>query len=196
MINEHKNTEITPLPIMAGVMPNDGNIEFIGIRETKEVLWMCHGSSRRFPDLPQTIFNLLVKAYRNDENAVRFLSGINVNEFRKIELYTYYMYGAVDSTPDICNGVLAAAENFRDKKECPSLLWNGKDITIGTHVLSSRQLIIVDAIREDLPNKAISSLLGITLSTLDFHIRNLYQAVGVQTKSALLAKAFQNQIIH
>lgn len=194
MINTAKNNDLNFLPI-AGMMPNDSNIEFVGVRNSKTVLWIQHGSTHYFKDLPDKQFFLLLKRYLSDKNAVEFLSKITSDKCRQVELYTYYTYGDVDGTADIIDGELSPSENFRDKNDCPSLLWNTKQMTIGDYVLSSRQLFIIDCIRKDLPNKAIADLLGITLSTFDFHMKKLYDAIGVQTKPALLAKAFENKVI-
>jgi len=195
MINSSKTTTLSHYPQIAGLLPSDSNIEFIGIRETKQVLWMQHGNNHHFVDLPIHYFNLLKEAYTNDINAVKFLTKIADKLNRQIELFTYYMYGDVDSTPDINNGVLSESENFRDSQKCPSLLWNSKNLTIGDHILTERQLLIIDLISEDLPDKAIAATLEISAKTLDFHKTKLYKAVGVNTKTALLALAFKNKII-
>jgi len=196
MINSNKSTHFTPSAQIAGVMPGDSNIEFVGIRKTKEVLWLQSGNNHYFKDLPTEHFELLKEAYQQDEKAVAFISEISSNTYRQVELYTYYMYGELDSSADIENGQLAKSENFRDKSDCPSLLWNSKEITIGDHTLTPRQILIIDLIGTDLPDKAIADTLGISTKTLDFHKSNLYQAVGVQTKVALMKVAMQHKVIN
>lgn len=196
MINANKTTELTPKPQIAGVMPNDSNIEFIGIRETKTVLWLQNGCSRYFQDLPEAHYLLLKEAYEADKIAVGFLSQIAASEKRQVELFTYYMYGSIDNKPDIANLILSVSENFRDSQSCPSLKWESKRITIGDFELNARQLFIIDAISDDQPDKVIADMLGISQTTLDFHKKNLFEATGVHTKTALLKKAIQNKIIH
>lgn len=195
MINTHKSNAFLPTPQIAGVMPGDTNIEFVGVRKTKQVIWLQHGNSHYFSDLPIQFFELLKKAYLKDHKAKRFLQEVTDELARQIELFTYYMYGEIDSTPDIANGKLSPSENFRDTKNCPSLLWNSKNINIGSYVLAPRQLIIVDLIAKDLPYKAIATILGISIKTLDFHINKLYKGVGVNTKTGLLLTAVQHKII-
>ncbi|WP_044403373.1 LuxR C-terminal-related transcriptional regulator [Lacinutrix sp. Hel_I_90] len=195
MINTGKFTTLNQTAQIAGVMPSDNNIEFIGVRKTKEVLWLQNGTNHYFSDLPLQYFQLLKSAYLKDHKAIRFLSSITECLKRQIELYTYYMYGDVDTTPDISEGRLSPSENFRDTKNCPSLLWNSKNINIATHVLTPRQLVIVDLIGKDLPDKAIAATLGISHKTLDFHKCNLYKAVGVNTKTALLKMSIQYKVI-
>lgn len=195
MINASKTTTFNEHPQIAGVMPNDTSIEFIGVRKTQQVLWMQNGNNHYFSDLPIEHYNLLKSAYLKDHKAKRFLEAVSDHLPRQVELYTYYMYGEVDSTPDIANGKLSASENFRDTKNCPSLLWLSKNINIGSHVLTPRQLVIVDLIGENVPDKAIASVLGISHKTLDFHKSKLFKAVGVNSKLELLKKSMKYKIV-
>lgn len=195
MINTSKTTTFNKTPQIAGMLPGDSNIEFGGIRETKQVLWLQNGTNHYFNDLPMVYFNMLKSAYLKDHKAVRFLESVTDSLRRQVELYTYYRYGDLDSTPDIMNGQLMPSENFRDKRNCPSLLWASKNINIGNHVLTPRQLVIIDLVGNDLPDKAIADAIGISHKTLDFHKSNLYKALGVTTKTALLKLAIQHKII-
>lgn len=196
MINVSKSTNLSAIQQIAGALPSDNNVEFIGVRNSQEVLWLQNGTHRYFADLPVQHFTLLKKAYLKDHKAVDFLSKVTEDINRQIELYTYYLYGGVDSTPDISNGKLAPSENFRDTPNCPSLLWDSKSINIDTHELTPRQIVIVDLISKDLPNKAIAAALKISHKTLDFHLAKLFRAIGVSTKLALLAMCFQNQVVN
>lgn len=189
MINNDKGINYLHNPQIAGMMPGDPNIEFVGVRKTKQVIWLQNGCSHYFTDLPVQYFNLLKSAYNKDHKAKRFLESVTNDLSRQIELYTYYVYGQVDTTPDIQNGKLGMSENFRDTKNCPSLLWESKNINIGSHILTPRQLVIIDLIAKDLPDKAISQILGISIKTLDTHKSNLFRAVGVNTKVALMRLA-------
>jgi DNA-binding CsgD family transcriptional regulator len=195
MINKSEITNFNPYPQIAGIMPNDNNIEFIGIRKSKQVLWMQNGTTHYFNDLPAEHFNLLKSKYLKDHKAIQFLSGVTDHLTRQVELYTYYMYGAIDETPDIENGKLSNSENFRDTKNCPSLLWNSKNINIGTHILTPRQLVIIDLIGNDLPDKAIASVLGISHKTLDFHKAKLYKAIGATSKLHALKLSMKHKIV-
>ena len=181
--------------IVAGVMPNDSNIEFLGIKKTKQVLWLQNGSNHYFADLPIQYVNLLKNEYLKHHKAIAFLSKITNSFPRQLELFTYYMYGALDTTPDIANGQLAPSENFRDNKDCPSLLWDCKNITIDNNILDQRELMITDMFFDDVPNKTIARLIGISESYLDEIIRKMYRKANVQTKPAYLAKAVKQQIV-
>ena len=192
-----KTTEfIHPNPQIAGLMPNDSGIEFGAFPKTKQVYWLQNGCNHYFSDLPIQHYNLLKNAYLKDHKAVRFLSGVTDHLARQVELFTYYMYGALDATPDIDKfGNLAASENFRDTRNCPSLFWNSKNINIGSHILTPRQLVIIDLIGNNLPDKAIASFLGVSHKTLDFHKHKLFKAVGVFTKMELLKLSMQYKIV-
>lgn len=193
MINTGKTTNFNELPQIAGVFPGDNNIEFVGVRKTKQVFWLQNGSARYFSDLPIHYYNLLKEAYLADEKAVEFLQRVSPRLNVQVELYTYYMYGDLDHTPDISNGKLAPSENFRDTQNCPSLHWKSKNLNIGEVELTPRQIIIIDFIT--LPDKAIAGLLKISLPTLDFHKKKLFDLLGVSCKLDLLKLSIKHKIV-
>lgn len=181
--------------IIAGVMPYDSNVEFHGIRKTKEVLWLQNGTNHYFSDLPIQYIDLVKEKYLQSPKAIEFLSKVTSSFPRQLELFTYYMWGDLDTTPDICNGKLSESENFRDKVNCPSLLWNCKKITIDGYQLNEREIYIVDMISDDMPDKEIARSLGISHSYLNDIKASLFRKVGVQTKVAFLKKAIQQLVI-
>ncbi|WP_281980490.1 helix-turn-helix transcriptional regulator [Tenacibaculum mesophilum] len=195
MINRGKTTNFNELPQVAGVLPGDHNIEFFGVRKTKQVLWIQNGSTRYFKDLPLEFYNLLKEAYLTDEAAVSFLQKVTTKENTQVELYTYYMYGDLDCTPDIVNGKLGESENFRDKRNCPSLLWNTKNININNVVLTPRQLMIIDLVGQNLPDKAIAAALDISIKTFDFHKKKLFNLLRVDSKMDLLKLSIKHKIV-
>lgn len=195
MINTAKITNNFSANPIAGLLPNDNAIEFMGIRETKKVLWFQNGCAHYFNELPSAEYNLLKKAYLEDEKAFIFLYKITPILFEQVELFTYYNYGALDGTPDILNGELSPSENFRDKENCPSLLWCSKKLTIGDHVLIPRQITMIDCMSKGIPDKTIADVLNIAHSTLDNHKKTLFSALNIQSKSELLQLAFLNKII-
>ncbi len=197
MINNfNKSTNYLQLDqIVAGVMPNDSNIEFIGVKKTKQVLWLQNGSNHYFSDLPIQYLQLIKEEYLKWPNAVAFLSKITNSFPRQLELFTYYMFGALDTRPDIANGKLSLSENFRDTKNCPSLLWNCKNITIDGYVLDQRELLITDMFFDDVPDKTIAWSLNISESYLNDIKHKMYRNTGVQTKVAYMRKAVQQQVV-
>jgi DNA-binding CsgD family transcriptional regulator len=158
-------------------------------------MWLQNGSIHYFADLPADAYELVKNAYLKSHKAKSFLQEVSDHLPRQVELYAYYMWGDLDSTPDIKDGKLSASENFRDVRNCPSLLWNSKNINIGDHILTPRQLVIVDLIGSNLPDKAIADALGITQKTLDFHKAKLFKAVGVTTKMDLLKLSIKYKIV-
>ncbi len=180
--------------ILAGVRPTDSNIEFVGIRSVKKVLWIQNGVSRYFKDLPANYFNILKECYLQDPQAVADLCDLGSVE-RQVELYTYFMYGDLDNEPDIKKGQLAPSENFRDGKDCICQKWKSKTITIDGEALKPRDIIILDAISQDLPDKAIANILGIAMSTFNIHKKDLLTRTNCATKTALALKAMNQNVI-
>lgn len=207
MITNNKSKQINPAAqIVAGLLPSDPHIEFVGLHQTKTIIWLQHGAAHRFEDLSNKNYLIVQKYYLTDKGAIQYFhryreQGLPISFRRKVELYIYYMCGELDSTPDLVDGVLNFSENFRESKNCPSLKFDKKFITIGGVRLTSREIRMIDFMKEDLPDKAIAASLqnrdgstGITESTYNFHRHNLYQKVGVQTKTALLQKANEERI--
>ena len=188
-------TNTTHQRIVAGVLPSDNNIEFVGVTETKQVLWLQNGNNHYFTDLPAKYVELLRKEYKNNPLAHEYLSKVTPNPSRQLELFTFYMYGALDTTPDIKDGVLSPSENFRSSKNCPSLRWENKNITIGDHILSARELFITDMFASNAPDKAIAVALEISDSYFNDVKKKLYKKAGVNTKTGYVIKAMQEQII-
>ena len=194
MINMDKIKEKPRHRQVAGLRLEDPNIEFIGVHETQEVLWMQHGRTLEWKHLPLWAYNLCEKKYLHDAKAHEDLSRSQNTLSRQVEIYIYHVYGGVDDVADILNGVLTPSENYRHCKNDISIHWNTKWITINDIALTLRDIKIIDMIKEDLPDKAIASELGIHQATLDFHKRNLCEKVGATSKTDLLIKALNEQI--
>ncbi|NQY30958.1 MAG: response regulator transcription factor [Flavobacteriaceae bacterium] len=179
----------------AGVSPNDPNIEFVGEKDNKTVLWIQYGKTHPFTDLPSKYYTKLKEAYSNDPAAVVSLSDLNVGIRREVELYTYYIYGDLDTTPDIKDGELQPSENFRDTLDCLSLQWESKNIDFEGKIITTRQLRILDLIARDLPDKAIAHEMGIAQSTLDHHKKVLFKALNSSNKTTAMLTAVKAKII-
>lgn len=181
--------------IVAGVMPNDNSIEFNAVKKAKQVLWLQNGTNHYFADLPLQHLKLIKDHYLKNKKAIAFLSKTTNSFHRQLELYTYYMWGSLDSTPDIKNGQLSAPENFRDTPNCPSLLWDFKQITINGHALDQREIMITDMFMDEVPNKTIAMALNISESYLNDIISKMYKKASVETKPGYLKVAIQNQVV-
>lgn len=188
------NTQDLP----AGISPSDHNIEFVGVKHNKSVLWFQNGSSNRWEHLPEPIYDACEELFLTDQTAVAFLTK-EYNEVaddlnRLVELYIYYLYHDLDSKPDVVNGVLQTCENFREAKDCPSLNFTNKYIDIDGLVLTKRDLQILDDIIEGLPDKMIAHRLGIKIGTFDFHKKNLFKKFNVDSKVSLAVKTLKHNI--
>jgi DNA-binding CsgD family transcriptional regulator len=198
MQSKVKQSTETSQDLPAGVLPTDQNIEFVGVSGSKTVLWMQHGHTKTWKALPKPIYKKLKALFFTDHEAVKFLSNNykaeahNLN--RLVELYTYYMYGDLDHTPDVIDGTLQPSENFRESKNCPSLQFSNKFININGAHLSQRDLKILDDIIEGLPDKAIAHKLGICIGTFDFHKKNLFKKLGVDNKVSLAVISLKHHI--
>ena len=197
MINTVKSITKTTSPQIAGLIPGDSGIELMGVKNKgkKRTLWLQHGATHYFTDLPVSAYELLKAAYLKDHKAVEFISNIHEKLSDQVELYAYYMWGDVDGTPDIIDGQLAASENFRDKRDCPSLLWNSKHITIDDYELSPRDLIMIDMMAEDYKDSFIAEAIGVSHSHYDALKRKLFRVTGTQSKHSLLLKAKTQKVI-
>lgn len=193
MINKHKITNLTAPGQIAGLHPSDENIEFIGVIETQQVLWLRNGNAHHFKDLPRWAYQICQYQYLNDKTAVDQLTRLDISPERQVELYIYHLYGAADAKPDLKDRALQPSENFRHQKNCPSLEWISKDITLDGNPLTNRQIKILDLILLDKPDKAIASDLGIQQSTLDYHKNKLYSLANVCTKTGLIIKAYNQK---
>jgi len=190
---KEQNQILQPLP--AGVSPNDSNIEFVGDKDHKTVWWIQYGKTHPFTDLPSKYYNKLKEAYKADKPAVANLSALNVGIRREVELYTYYIYGDLDTTPDIKDGELQPSENFRDTLDCLSLQWESKNIDFEGKIITTRQLRILDLIVQDLPDKAIADKMGIAQSTLDHHKKALFKALRSSNKTTAMLTAVKAKIV-
>lgn len=195
MINTCKTNKKTTSPQIAGLFPGDNSIEFVGNRETKQVLWLQNGSNHYFTDLPAEYYNLLKAEYFKSPEAIKFCAAIHKKVRNQVELFTYYMYGDLDNTPDILNGVLSASENFRDKRNCPSLVWNKKQLTIDNYILTPRDIVMIDMMAEDFIDAAIADAVNISQSYYDQLKRNLFTYTNTHSKTSLVLKAKDQKVI-
>lgn len=193
--NQSKITQNPVIPQIAGLFPSDNSLEFVGNIETKKAYWIQNGAIHYFTDLPEVYYNLVKTAYLNDAKAVKFIATIHKELKDQVELYVYYMWGSLDATPDIENGKLAESENFRDKRNCPSLLWNSKNITIDTYILTPRDLVMIDMMADDLKDAVIAEAVGVSHSYYDTLKRNLFTYTDTKTKTALVLKATKQGVI-
>ena len=188
--------------IVAGLnLRNPNDVEFFGILKNRTTQFLQAGRVHYFSQLRPKYYVLLLNKMYTDKPAIEYFKQleihtcIKISTTRKVELYTYYLYGSLDHKPDIVDGVLQSSENFRDCPLCPSLSFTGKEMTIDGQRLTLRDLTIIDMSARECTDFEIADKLGICLSTLDFHKRNLFIKTRTQTKLGLVSKSYKNQIL-
>ena len=189
--------------LIAGLVPGSEDIEFYGIPETKEVRWLQNGQDHAFKDLSPRHYMMLLNAYMCDASARRLLESITDSSGRQLKfdvtkqvmLYTYYCYGDLDSQPDIKNGKLQPAENYRHERECISLQFDSKEITLNGIPLKNREIRMIDSFSQEDKDEIVALELGIVRHTLNQHKKKLFQKAGVYSKIGLVVKAFEERIL-
>src|SRR5690554_2261961 len=141
-----KSTDFPDYPQhpLAGITRNEEDIEFFGIKKNQTVQFLQGGQVYHFDDLAPKYFVLLLNKLNSDKGALEFFHGKGYTTKRKVELYTYLLYGSLDHTPDIKDGVLQPCENFRHVQNCPSLRFDEKKIKLAGEELTIRDLTIID----------------------------------------------------
>ena len=181
--------------IVAGLLPTDSNIEFGGIKDTKEVFFVQNGKTHQFSELPLKYVKQLEHKYKSDTPAQEYLKGITPLFHKQLELYTCFLYGDIDTTPDILEGILQGPENFRDSENCPSMLFKHKVLKIKDYILKPREILITDLFKKDFPDKIIADSLNISHSYLDYLKRKLFKNCGVTNKTAFVLLAQKYGVI-
>ena len=110
-------------------------------------------------------------------------------------LYTYYCYGDLDNTPDIKDGALQPAENYRHERDCISLQFDSKEITINGIPLKPREIRMIDSFSQEDKDEIVAIELGIVRNTLNQHKKSLFQKARVASKIGLMVKVFEERIL-
>ena len=195
---QNKSTLSNELPqyLVAGLnLRNPDDVEFFGIKKSKTVQFLRAGQVHYFGQLPPKYYVLLLNKFYQDRPAIEYFSQFELKTTRKVELYTYYLYGSLDHKADIIAGVLQPSENFRDSAFCPSLHFNGKDITIDGQRLTLRDLTIIDMSARGCTDYEIADALKIAIPSLNSYKSKLFFKTGTSCKLDLVSKSYQNQIL-
>ena len=184
--------------LIAGICQEDSSIEFFGIKKTRKVKFMTNGKTYDFKDLKGDPAAAVAAAFSRNEAAKAFFSGYKengklVNHTRKLELFVFFTYGGLDNRADYKEGRLEKIENFRTGENCPGLCF--KTLHIDGQALTPREVTMLDCYSKDYTNTRTAGILGITLSTFDYHNRNLLIKANVTTKTALMIKAAKQGLL-
>ena len=200
----HKSTTTGNLPqaVIAGLdLKNPVDLEFVGIKKDMTVRFFQGGKCYPFKKLQASYFALILNEFYKDKPAQNFFrilekeEGVKLNTTRKVELYTYYMWGGLDHQPDIKNGELQPSENFRHIENCPSLAFANKSLRINGAELNSRDLLIIDMSARGCTDFEIADTLNITVTTLDYHKNKLFLKTGTDCKLSLVSASYKSQIL-
>ena len=186
--------------LIAGLTTKKNHIEFFSC-EHYTLKFFQGGIQYDFKDTPIDVYANMVKEYRSDAPAVKDLEYYKDDDGtlhkrslkRQVEIYNWYMRGGLDGTPDVIDGKLQPCENFRESKNCRSLKWDNKHITINEKPLTPREIKMLDSFLEIDKDEVTSNELSITVSTLSTHKKNLFNKVGVQSKGELMVLALRQQ---
>lgn len=182
--------------LIAGLLQNDPGIEFYGIPASKEVQWIQNGKSHKFQELPKEIFTILANAY-NSNNAAKMIfktEKFPISFRRRVELYTYFIYGGCDGVPDFVDGKLQDPENYRHSNDCISLGF--KKIKLNGSPLKNREIRMIDLMMQDPDAKddVLALKMGLATSTYNQHKRELFDKTGIQSKTGIMIAALRQRI--
>ncbi|WP_424493942.1 helix-turn-helix transcriptional regulator [Salinimicrobium sp. GXAS 041] len=196
MHSKTNQTNQIPQFLIAGTdLTNPNDIEFWGIKKNQTVFFLQAGHVYKFEELAPKFYVLLLNKLNSDKGALQYFSQFDIPTKRKVELYTYYLYGMQDHTPDIINGELQPCENFRDTTFCPSLAFDHKDVKLNGATLKKRDIVIIEMSANGDTDEAIAQALGIKLPTLDCHKKSLFVKTGTTCKLDLVSKSYKQHII-
>ena len=180
--------------IPAGVMPNDYSTELFGCRTTGKVFAFSGGNTIPFHELCPSKISQIEERLLADPIALESLKHMSWDD--AVEKYSFCIFGSADSEADIClNGELKEADNFICSGNCMCLKWASKKITVDGQQLTVRQLEIAQLLATDKTDKEIADDLGISVSTLDTHKKQLFEKCNVVSKTSLVVKLINQKII-
>jgi DNA-binding NarL/FixJ family response regulator len=154
-------------------LPGMSGIE--GIRLLKE----------RFPDLPI----LALTIYDDDEEVFEALcagaSGYllkNTPPSRLLESLKEVASGGAPMSPEVARRVISLFREFRPPERA-------------SHQLTPQETELLKLIIEGHSYKTAAARLDISVSTVSFHLQNIYNKLQVHSKSEAVAKALRNKLV-
>lgn len=140
---------------------------------------------RRFPRLPI----LALTVYEDDENVFNAIcagaSGYllkNTPPGRLLESLRELADGGAPMSPDVARRVLEVFRQFRPPERAPS-------------ALTPHEMTLLKLMVEGHHYKTAASEMGISINTVSFHLRHIYEKLQVHSKTEAVAKALRENLI-
>jgi DNA-binding NarL/FixJ family response regulator len=139
----------------------------------------------RFPDVPI----LALTVYDDDENVFSAIcsgaSGYllkNTPPGRLLEALQEVADGGAPMSPEIARRVLALFRQFRPPPRAPS-------------ELTPQELTLLKLMVEGHHYKTAATEMGISINTVSFHLRHIYEKLQVHSKTEAVSKALRDRIV-
>jgi len=144
-----------------------------------------HILRQRIPDVPI----LALTVYDDDENVFNAIcagaSGYllkNTPPGRLLESLRELADGGAPMSPDVARRVLEIFRQFRPPERAPS-------------ALTPHELTLLKLMVEGHHYKTAASEMGISINTVSFHLRHIYEKLQVHSKTEAVAKALRENLI-
>jgi DNA-binding NarL/FixJ family response regulator len=140
---------------------------------------------QRFPETTILAFTV----YDDDENIFEALcagaSGYilkNTPPARLLESLSEVVSGGAPMSPEVARRVIDLFRTFRPPQRA-------------SHRLTAQEIQIIKLLVEGHSYKTAAAELGISINTVSFHLRNVYEKLQVHSKSEAVSKALRNRIV-
>lgn len=177
----------------------DDSIEFFWDEKQSTLKAIHAGEIWPFLKLPKAVLEKLRSFMEQDEEAMRIME-VNGVWRPEDQLWLFFRcgYGQINqeadyspdhglSKPEVwscsCNGNCCLRHHFKRTASADGI------------VLSPRQIQVLKALAEFLPDKAVADQLGITIDTLNKHKSQILAKTGFLTKLELVVWAYQHAIL-
>lgn len=139
----------------------------------------------RFPDLPL----LALTVYGDDDNVFDAIcagaSGYllkNTPPGRLLDSLREVVAGGAPMSPEVASRVLALFRQFRPPDRAPS-------------ALTPQELTLLKLMVEGHHYKTAADVMGISINTVSFHLRHIYEKLQVHSKTEAVARALREHLV-
>lgn len=180
--------------IPAGLI--DSSYEFLYYKG--HLMFLHAGRMRSFNAIPEEIRNKLTSYINSNPEISQALDGMGlIDQIERLRKFVQCHFGSLDSIPDIA----ISGDLSEEYVNCPARVlckYEGilcSKVKAAFGYISFREIEVIQAMSQDLPNKMIADQLGITTATVSTHIQNIHSKTGCHSKYGIIAWASQNNLI-